>query len=179
MHKGWNCEKRQHMLFQGFLWTLNCHWLPVVYETKHEVFSTLLKTPLSLAEVCLSSPFPFLSPVTSTESHGSPALLPKGPLLSHTKFCSFGSLCLECPSSPYRNLTHPSPVCSQVPSWYSCSLTRLEVTSPFYRSLKQFPCFFTVTLWHSAFIGFISISVSFLKDYKLHLVNSLKMSYSV
>lgn len=123
MFKDWSHAKRQHTCFQGSLWALNCHWLLIAYQTKHGVFSTTLENSLNLAEVCLSRPFPFLSPVTSRVSHSSPVLFPEGALAFPSLIYSFGSLCLKCPSSPNGNPTHASQFCSQLPSWGSWSLT--------------------------------------------------------
>lgn len=40
--------KRDCIFFQGFLWSLNYHWLATVCEIKHEVLHTTLKTSLNL-----------------------------------------------------------------------------------------------------------------------------------
>lgn len=122
MFKGWSHEKRQHIFSQGSLWALYYHWLLIAYQTKHGVFRTTLKNSLNLAKVCLSSPFLFLSPVTSTVSHSSPVLFPEGTLAFPPPIYTFGSLGLKCPSSHNGNPTHPSQSCSQLPSQCSWSL---------------------------------------------------------
>lgn len=127
MFKDWSYEKRWHIFLQCFLWALNCHWLPTVEETEHVVFSATLKTSLSLAEVCLLSPFPFLSPAISTVSHGSPVLFPEGALALPSLI-----LCICFPLSemfffplwrPYPSLLLPGSPTLQPVSRCSCSLT--------------------------------------------------------